>query len=96
MTLNMLAYYSCYFMGSPWGGLPDQSIYDVQSGIGKTFNVLMFNHAEKSVVRAPFRRLDPLTVKSKRPAEFGRSLAGFEAQPSLKRLAGLMWTALRA
>ena len=96
VSLNMLAYYSCYFTGSPWGGVPDSDIYDVQSGIGKTFNMLMFDRAEKSVVRAPFKRLDPLTVASKRPAEFGRRLAAFEASPSLKGFPALLWTALRA
>jgi acyl-CoA reductase-like NAD-dependent aldehyde dehydrogenase len=95
VSLNMLAYYSAY-LGNPWGGLPDQDIYDIQSGLGKTFNMLMFDRAQKSVLRAPFRRLDPLTVASRRPAEFGRRLAEFEANPSLKGFPGLLWTALRA
>ena len=96
VSLNMLAYYSAYFMGSPWGGFPGQDIYDVQSGIGQTFNFLMFDGAQKSVVRAPFRRLDPLTVASKRPVDFGQRLAAFEANPSWKAFPGLVATALRA
>jgi acyl-CoA reductase-like NAD-dependent aldehyde dehydrogenase len=96
VSLNMLAYYSAYFMGSPWGGFPGQDIYDVQSGIGQTFNFLMFDGAQKSVVRAPFRRLDPLTVASKRPVDFGQRLAAFEANPSWKTFPGLVATALRA
>jgi hypothetical protein len=92
----MLVYYSAYFMGSPWGGFPGQDIYDVQSGIGKTFNTLMFDRPHKSVLKAPFRRLDPLTIKSKQPAEFGRKLAAFEASPSWKKIPGLVWTALRS
>ena len=96
VSLNMLAYYSGYFMGSPWGGAPGQDIYDVQSGIGATINMLMFDRPQKSVVKAPFRRLDPLTVRSKRPVEFGRKLAAFEAYPSWKKLPGLFWTALRS
>ena len=95
VSLNMLVYYSGY-IGSPWGGLPGQDIYDIQSGVGKTFNMLMFDRPEKSVVKAPFRRLDPLTVKSKRPVEFARKLAAFEAQPSWKKVPGLAWTALRS
>jgi hypothetical protein len=95
VSLNMLVYYSAYFMGSPWGGIPGHDIYDVQSGIGQTFNMLMFDRPEKSVIKAPFRRLDPLTVKSKRSAEFGRKLAAFEAHPSWKKVPGLTWTALR-
>jgi hypothetical protein len=96
VSLNLLAFYSSYFMVTPWGGFPGQDIYDVQSGIGKTFNFLMFGRAQKSVVRAPFRRFDPLTITSKRPAEFGKRLAAFEANPSWKRFSGLVWTALRA
>ena len=96
VSLNMLVYYSAYFMGSPWGGIPGHDIYDVQSGIGKTFNTLMFDRPQKSVVKAPFRRLDPLTIKSKRPAEFGRKLAAFEASPSWKKIPSLVWTALRS
>jgi aldehyde dehydrogenase (NAD(P)+) len=96
VSLNMLAYYSGYFMGSPWGGFPGQDIYDVQSGIGQTFNFLMFDRAQKSVIRAPFRRLDPLTIASKRPVEFGRRLAAFEAKPAWTRFPGLVGTALRA
>jgi acyl-CoA reductase-like NAD-dependent aldehyde dehydrogenase len=96
VSLNMLVYYSAYFMGSPWGGIPGHDIYDVQSGIGKTFNTLMFDRPQKSVVKAPFRRLDPLTMKSKRPAEFGRKLAAFEASPSWKKIPSLVWTALRS
>ena len=96
VSLNMLAYYSAHFMGSPWGGFTGHDIYDVQSGIGKTFNMLMFDRAQKSVVRAPFKRLDPLTVASKRPVPFGRRLAEFEAHPSWGRLPGLIYSALRA
>jgi acyl-CoA reductase-like NAD-dependent aldehyde dehydrogenase len=96
VSLNILVFYSGYFMGSPWGGFPGQDIYDVQSGIGKSFNFLMFDRAQKSVVRAPFRRLDPLTVTSKRPVEFGQRLAAIEANPSWKRFPGLVYTALRA
>ena len=96
VSLNLLAFYSAYFMGTPWGGFPGNDIYDVQSGIGKNFNFLMFDGAQKSVVRAPFKRLDPLTVTSKRPVEFGQRLAAFEAAPSLKKFPGLIYTALRA
>jgi hypothetical protein len=58
--------------------------------------MLMFDRPEKSVVKAPFRRLDPLTMKSKRPVEFSRKLAAFEARPSWKKVPGLAWTAVRS
>lgn len=96
VSLNMLVYFSAYFMGSPWGGITGHDIYDVQSGIGKATNMLMFDRPQKSILRAPFRRLDPLTVKSKRAAEFAQKLAAFEARPSWSKLPSLVWTALRA
>ncbi len=96
VSLNILAYYSAYFMVAPWGAFPGHDIYGIQSGIGKTFNFLMLKRSEKSVVRAQFRRLDPITVKSKRALEFSRKLAEFEASGSWWRMPGLIWTALRS
>jgi hypothetical protein len=92
----MLAYYSAYFMVTPWGAFPGHDIYDIQSGIGKTCNFLMLKRSEKSVVRAPFRRLDPVTVKSKRALEFSKKLVEFEASASWGKMPGLIWTALRS
>lgn len=93
VSLNMLAYYSAYFMTAPWGAIPGHDMVDIQSGIGKTFNALMFERPEKSVVKAPFRRLDPITVSSKRAPSFGRRLAEFEAYPVWWKLPGLAITA---
>ncbi len=96
VSVNILAYYSAYFMTAPWGAYPGHDIYDIQSGIGKTFNSLMLERPQKSVTRAPFKRLDPVTIQSKRPIEFSRKLAEFEASGSLWKLPGLMVTALRS
>jgi acyl-CoA reductase-like NAD-dependent aldehyde dehydrogenase len=97
VTINLLAYYSYHFMVAPWGAFPGSSIYDVQSGIGKTANSLMFERPQKSVIRAPFRKpLDPVTVISKYAGEFARKMAYFEAAPALWKLPGLFWTALRS
>jgi aldehyde dehydrogenase (NAD(P)+) len=81
----------------PWGAFPGHSIYDIQSGTGKTANALMFEFPEKSVVRGPFHKpIDPLKLTSKRACEFARKLARFEAAPSWARLPGLLWSALRS
>jgi acyl-CoA reductase-like NAD-dependent aldehyde dehydrogenase len=96
VALNMLAFYGAYFMTAPWGAFPGHDAGDIQSGIGKTFNFLMLDRPEKSVIRAPFRRLDPVTIESKRAAEFCRRLADFEASPSWWKLPGLALTALRS
>lgn len=96
VSLNMLAYYSAYFMVAPWGAFPGHTSYDIQSGIGKTFNFLMFERPQKSIVKAPFKRIDPLTVKSKRAPDFSKKLATFEASPSWWKMLALVWTALRS
>jgi hypothetical protein len=96
VAVNMLAFYSTYFMVCPWGAIPGHDIYDIQSGRGKTFNFLMVDRVEKSVVRAPFKRIDPLTIRSKQAHIFARKLTNFEAFPSWTKFADLMLTALRS
>jgi acyl-CoA reductase-like NAD-dependent aldehyde dehydrogenase len=97
VLINLLAYYSYHFMVTPWGAFPGHSIYDIQSGTGKTANMLMFEQPQKSVARAPFRKpLDPVIVTSKRAKDFAREMTYFEAAPTLWKLPGLFWTALRS
>jgi acyl-CoA reductase-like NAD-dependent aldehyde dehydrogenase len=96
VSLNMLAFFSAFFMVNPWGAFPGHDLFNIQSGTGKTFNFLMFERPEKSVVRAPFKRFDPLTVKSKNATEFCRKLAVYEANPAWSKLPGLIWSALRS
>jgi len=97
VLINMFAYYSAYFMVTPWGGFPGQDMYDIQSGIGKAYNMLMFERPQKSVIRAPFRKpIDPFTVTSKRAHTFARKLVHFESSPALPKLPGMVWTALRS
>jgi acyl-CoA reductase-like NAD-dependent aldehyde dehydrogenase len=97
IAVNLFAAYGHYFMVTPWGGYPGQDMYDVQSGVGWTNNVLMFQRPQKSVYRAPFRKImDPLTVTARRPHEFGKKLAYLDAFPSVGKLSSIMWTALRS
>lgn len=94
VSINLLAFYSTYFMVCPWGAIPGHDIYDIQSGIGKNFNFLMLDQVEKVVVSAPFKRIDPLTIHSKRAHVFAKQLAGFEASPSWTKLTNMMLVAL--
>jgi acyl-CoA reductase-like NAD-dependent aldehyde dehydrogenase len=96
VSTNILAYYSAYLMGTPWGAFPGSEINDIQSGTGKTFNTLMFARPEKSVVRAPFKRLEPTEVLSKHAVELCKRLAEFEATPSFRKLTSLGLVALRS
>ncbi len=94
VSINMLAFYSSYFMVCPWGAIPGHDIYDIQSGIGRNFNFGMLDKIEKVVVRAPFKRIDPLTIRSKRAHVFAQKLTYFEASPSWPKLVGLLWSAI--
>lgn len=94
IAVNLLAFYSSFFMVTPWGAYPGHDIYDIQSGKGKNFNFLMLDNTEKVVIRAPFRRVDPLTVKAKHPYVFAKKLTHFEASPSVTKLIGLMFSAI--
>jgi hypothetical protein len=94
VSINMLAFYSSYFMVCPWGAIPGHDIYDIQSGKGKNFNFLMLDQVEKVVVKAPFRRIDPLTIRSKRAHVFAKKLAAFERSPAWLKLVNLMLTAI--
>jgi len=95
VSVNMLAFYSSFFMVCPWGAYPGHDIYDIQSGKGKNFNFLMLDRTEKVVIKAPFKRIDPLTVQAKKPYVFAKKLASFEAFPSIIRFADLMVSAIR-
>lgn len=94
VAVNMLSSYGSYFMTCPWGAIPGHDIYDIQSGMGKNFNFLMLDHVEKVVLHAPFRRIDPLTIRSRRADVFAEKLATFEASPSWFKLASLMLAAI--
>jgi hypothetical protein len=90
IAINMLAFYSSYFMVCPWGAIPGHDIYDIQSGIGRNFNFSMLHGVEKVVVRAPFKRIDPLTIRAKRAHVFAEKLTFFEVRPSWFKLVDLL------
>jgi acyl-CoA reductase-like NAD-dependent aldehyde dehydrogenase len=94
VAINTLAFYATYFMVCPWGAIPGHDIFDIQSGMGKNFNFLMLDRPEKSVVKAPFTRIDPLKIGSKRVYAFAEKLAAFEAFPSWSKLVNLMVAAI--
>jgi len=82
---------------TPWGGYPNDDIYDVQSGIGMINNFLMFEQTQKAVIRAPFKKFpNPFLVTKRGIPAFTRRLAYFAAKPDIGRLLGVFWSALRA
>jgi acyl-CoA reductase-like NAD-dependent aldehyde dehydrogenase len=86
-----------YYIGlTTWGGFPGHDIYDIQSGTGVVNNTLMLSNPQKSVMRAPFELSpDPFVLSTLRAHEFGAKMAAYEADPSLRKLPGILWTVLR-
>ena len=81
---------------SPHGAFPGNEISDIQSGVGVVNNYLMLEGTQKSVFRAPFKNMrEPMLFTSKN-MDFGRTLAQFEASPSLWNLSRLGWGLMRS
>lgn len=80
-----------------WGAFPGNTLDDIRSGRGTVHNSFLFDHPEKSVVRAPFRiRPTPIWFTDHRGlAVLGERLTRFEAKPSWLDLPGVAAAALR-
>jgi hypothetical protein len=84
-------------MTTTWGAYPGNNIYDIQSGIDVTSNVLMFEYPEKSVVRSPFRLSpDPFALTSRTAREFVKKMADIQYRPTVLKLPGFFWSAMRS
>lgn len=89
-----LAYYLAI---APWGGYPGQDMFDIQSGVGKVHNPLMFDEAEKSVLYAPFISIpDPYIATAKRSYKYYRQDTRYQHKPSWLNLIKLLWAAARS
>jgi hypothetical protein len=87
-----------YGLVSPtWGAYPGHTPEDIQSGTGVVHNAFLFDHPEKSVVRAPFRirPTPPWFSDHENLLELGRRLVAFEAKPSWGRLFKVAAAALK-
>ncbi len=95
ICINLRAEYAYLLAVTPWGAFPGHNMYDIQSGKGVVNNLLMFRSPQKSVIRGPFNPFpDPVAATSGNLAEFGRKLAGFEDNPTVFKLPGLLYTAM--
>ncbi|HVH46492.1 MAG TPA: aldehyde dehydrogenase family protein, partial [Labilithrix sp.] len=87
-----------YALVSPtWGAYPGHTAEDIQSGTGVVHNAWLFDHPEKSIVRAPFR-IAPTPAwfgDHRNLLELGRRVVAFEAAPSWGRLARVALAALK-
>jgi acyl-CoA reductase-like NAD-dependent aldehyde dehydrogenase len=96
VCVNEWAAMAYYFGRTPWGGLPGHDIYDVQSGIGFVNNTLMFDKAQKAVIRGPFKKTPDITLVTFRHfLELQKKFTYYLASPSIWRIPGLVWSELR-
>lgn len=89
----------CYGFVSPtWGAFPGHTNEDIRSGRGVVHNTFLFDHPQKSVLKAPFR-ISPTPAwfaDHKTLHILGRKMTDFEAAPSFfKLLTSIIPTALR-
>ncbi len=80
-----------------WGAFPGHPLTDIRSGRGVVHNAYLFDHPERSVVRAPFR-IQPTPAwfaDHKTGHLLGPALTRFEAHPSLLNLPAVLAAALR-
>ncbi len=97
VLINQFAGLGFFAMTATWGAYPGNDIYDIQSGIGVTSNVLMFEHPEKSVVRSPFKLSpDPFALTSRTVREFAKKMADIQYNPTVLKLPGFLLTVLRS
>ena len=80
-----------------WGAFPGHPLEDIRSGRGVVHNSYLFDHPQKSVVRAPFRiKPTPAWFTDHRTQDkLGQALLAMEAKPSWLRLPRLMAAALQ-
>ncbi len=87
-----------YGLVSPtWGAYPGHTPEDIQSGTGVVHNAFLFDHPEKSVVRAPFRirPTPPWFSDHKNLLDLGKKLVAFEAAPSWGKLVSVATAAMK-
>lgn len=87
-----------YGLVSPsWGAFPGHPLTDIRSGRGVVHNTYLFDHPERSVVRAPFHiKPTPAWFPDHKSGHLlGPALTRFEAHPSLLTLPAVLSAAMR-
>jgi acyl-CoA reductase-like NAD-dependent aldehyde dehydrogenase len=96
IALNAPGTWGLATMMGPWGGFPGSVATDIQSGTSRVANFAMLHRPQKTVVRAPFRMWPYAFLGTAKNLDiFMRRLVEFEWRPSLAKLPGLLWSALR-
>jgi acyl-CoA reductase-like NAD-dependent aldehyde dehydrogenase len=87
-----------YGLCSPtWGAFPGHAKTDIQSGSGVVHNTFLFDHPQKTVVRAPFRiRPTPAWFfDHKNLRQLGEALVREETQPGVLNVVGVALAGLK-
>ena len=81
-----------------WGAYPGNALEDIRSGRGVVHNTYLFDHPQKSVVRAPFIiRPKPVWAAGHRNlSKLAQRLTEFEAKPSVIKLTKVIGNAIQA
>jgi acyl-CoA reductase-like NAD-dependent aldehyde dehydrogenase len=97
IAINQWPAISYALVCTTWGAYPGHDVYDIRSGSGVVHNTYLLEKTEKSVVRGPFRMFPkpPWFVTHKQAHVLGEKLADFEAAPSVGKLPGILWAAMR-
>lgn len=87
-----------YALGvTTWGAFPGHPLTNISSGRGVVHNTYLFDHPQKSVVRAPFR-ISPTPawfVTHKNLLQLGKRITAFEAAPTWNKLLSVALAALQ-
>lgn len=93
---NLRTEFPYYLVETPWGAYPGHDSYNIQSGTGKVGNLFMFDEPVKTVCRGPFKMWpNPFVITFKNYHKFAKKMAYFESVPSIWKLPGVIWNALR-
>jgi acyl-CoA reductase-like NAD-dependent aldehyde dehydrogenase len=96
--VNYWAGASFVLVATTWGAFPGHAINDIQSGTGVVHNTSMFAHAQKSVLRAPFRSMPKppwFALQGRAASKLFPKMVAFEAAPSPAKVPAMIWSALK-
>ncbi len=96
VTVNAWSGIGFLLASTTWGAFPEHTRSDIGSGMGVVHNTYLFDQAQKSVVRAPFKSYPkPLWfAENKQTHQVTRYLTQFEADPQPWKLLPVFAAAL--
>lgn len=92
VSLNVWSGLGFALASTTWGAFPGHTVEKPGSGLGVVHNAFLFDHPQRTILRAPFRpgRRPVWWPNFRRLPALGRGLVDYEAAPSLGRLLRLL------